>query len=79
MDVREKLQDIFRELFYDEKLVLTNDMTAGDVEEWDSLSNILLIKEIENEFGFEFTTEEIVSSKNVGDLIRLIESKAINK
>lgn len=44
MNVKEELQEIFRDLFDDETIVLFDEMTADDIEDWDSLSNITLIK-----------------------------------
>lgn len=75
MSVTEKLQEIFRDIFDDEEIELFDDMTAADVEDWDSLSHITLIGEIESEFSITFTTEEIIATKNVGEFIKLIESK----
>ena len=50
-------------------------MTSNDVEDWDSLSHINLISDIEAKFGIIFTTDEIVGTKNVGEFIKVIESK----
>ena len=75
MNVKEELQEIFRDIFDDDNIVLFDDMTADDVEDWDSLSNITLINEIESHFGIRFTTEEIMGCKNVGAFIGLIKSK----
>ena len=75
MNVKEELQEIFRDLFDDDTIVLFDEMTADDIEDWDSLSNITLINVIEANFKIRFTTEEIMTCKNVGAFIRLIESK----
>lgn len=77
MNVKEELQEIFRDLFDDNGIVLFNEMTADDIEDWDSLSNISLINDIEAHFQIKFTTEEIISCKNVGAFISLIMSKLI--
>ena len=74
-EVIEKLQEIFRDIFDDETIVLFDDMTSDDVEEWDSLSHINLISDIEAQFGIKFTTEEIIGMKNVGEFISIIEGK----
>ena len=74
-EVIEKLQEIFRDVFDDESIVLFDDMTSDDVEEWDSLSHINLISDIEAQFGIKFTTEEIIGMKNVGEFISIIEGK----
>ena len=74
-EVAGKLQEIFRDVFDDETIVLFDDMTSDDVEAWDSLSHINLITDIEAKFGITFTTEEIVGTKNVGEFIKIIEGK----
>lgn len=73
--VQKKLQDIFRDVFDDESIELFDEMTSDDVEDWDSLSHISLISDIEASFSIEFTTEEIMNTKNVGEFIRIIEGK----
>lgn len=74
-EVTEKLQEIFRDVFDDDSIVLFDEMTSNDVEDWDSLSHINLISDIEANFGITFTTDEIMGTKNVGEFIRIIESK----
>lgn len=75
MDVKKSLQEIFREVFEDEELEIFEDMTAEDVEDWDSLAHMELIIEIEKFFKVKFKTDEINNAKNVGEFISLIESK----
>lgn len=75
IDITKKLQKIFRDVFDDDSIEIFDEMTADDVEDWDSLSHINLINDIEANFGITFTTEEIVSAKNVGEFIELIERK----
>lgn len=75
MNIREELQKIFREIFFDDDLILFDEMTADDVEDWDSLSHLNLISQIERKFNIEFTTEEMMSAKNVGEFIKYIEKK----
>jgi acyl carrier protein len=50
-------------------------MTANDVEGWDSLSHVVLILAIENRFKIKFNNKELLTLKNVGDLLHSIESK----
>jgi len=75
----ERMQTIFRDVFYDERLVIRPEMTAADVEAWDSLSHINMIYAIEREFKVRFTTAEVTSLKNVGDLAALVEKKRAPK
>jgi acyl carrier protein len=74
-DLLLEIQDIMRDVFDVDDLVISESTTADDVEEWDSLSHIRLIVAIEREFGFKFKNSEIESLKNVGDLVGMIQSK----
>jgi acyl carrier protein len=71
----ERLTPIFREVFDNDAIVVSPAMTAAEVEEWDSLTHIRLMVAIEQAFGLRFSTAEISSFKNVGDLARCIEGK----
>lgn len=75
MNVKEKLQEVFRFVFDDEEIELFDGMTSEDVEDWDSLMHISLINEIEKQFNIRFTTEEITETKNVGEFIKVIKAK----
>lgn len=78
-DLRDRIQQIFRDLFEDDELVLRDSMTAHDVEGWDSLAHINLIIAIESELGIRFAAAEISGlkepSQNVGTFLKLIEAK----
>lgn len=75
-NVLEQVQEIFREILDEDSLTLTHDTTANDVEGWDSLTHIQLIVAIEKKFKLKFTSKEILSWKNVGELLTSINSKA---
>lgn len=74
-EVLEKLTPIFREQLDNEDIELNAETTAEDIEEWDSLSHIQLIVAIEKSFGIRFTSSEIQSWNNVGEMIDSIISK----
>ena len=74
-DLYEKLTDIFRDIFDDDDLVLTEQMTAEDVDEWDSLSHIRLIVAVEKDFDVSFSSSEIASLENVAQLAELTQRK----
>jgi len=78
-DIRNRLQDVFRDVFDDDGMELADEMSAKDVEDWDSLQHINLIIAVEKEFGIRFANAEISRLKdadqNVGTFSRLIESK----
>lgn len=71
----EKLQDIFRDVFNDDGIILSETMTSSDIDDWDSLAHIQLITEIEKSFGIRFTVQEAVSAENVKEFTELIDSK----
>ena len=67
--ILKKITEIARDVFDNDEVELTEQTTAADVEEWDSLSHLSLISDIEREFGIRFTLSEISGSKNVGEFI----------
>ena len=75
MQVKEELQGVFRDVFDDDTISLFDEMTAADIEDWDSLTHVQLIVAIEKHFGLKFTSAEIMKLKNVGEMIELIERK----
>lgn len=75
-DVLEKLHDIFRDVFDDDELVIHNETTAEDIEEWDSVAQISLILLIEQVFNISFAPQELEGLANVGDMAALIAGKA---
>lgn len=74
-EILAKVQEIFQDILDNEDIELTNASTADDVEEWDSLSHIQLVVAIEKAFGLKFTSKEILSWNNVGEMIDCIANK----
>lgn len=75
MTIMEKLNEIFCEVFDDEELNIKPEMTANDVEGWDSLTHINLVLAVESRFNIRFSQKELLSLKNVSDMLRCIEQK----
>ncbi|MCK9931227.1 acyl carrier protein [Frankia sp. Mgl5] len=71
--VQERLAQVFREIFSDDDLVVTDATTAADVPGWDSLAYINLIYAVENEFAVQIPDERLGSFANVGELRVCIE------
>ncbi|MBS4096038.1 MAG: acyl carrier protein [Sulfuricella sp.] len=74
-NIFDSLTPIFREVLDSPSLVLTADLSASDVANWDSLNHITLIVEIEALTGLSLSTDELVSLQNVGDFVRLLFDK----
>lgn len=72
----ESLNEVFCEVFDDDGIVITREMTADDIEDWDSLEHITLIGAVERRFGIRFTMKEVSSMKNVGEMIDIISERA---
>ena len=69
------VEDIFRSILDDSDIILKDNTTANDIEEWDSLTHIQLIVTIEKRFGIKFKSKEILSWNDVGDMLNSIEMK----
>ncbi len=75
MSVHPRMQQVLREVFDDDDLVVTDSTTAADVEDWDSLAHVSIIVALEREFGIRFTAAEASEVENVGALRQMIELK----
>jgi acyl carrier protein len=77
--LHEEVQEVFRDVFDDDQLVLTEAATAADVDGWDSLNHVNLIIALEKRFGIKFANAEISRLKgddqNVGSLVELVRRK----
>jgi acyl carrier protein len=74
-EIIEKLTAVFHEVFNDNNIVLSDEMTAKDVENWDSLTHMLMITKVEETFGIKFKLKELNRLKSVGDLVSILEEK----
>ena len=73
--VFETLNEVFRDVFDDESISVTENTTSNDIEDWDSLEHINLIAAVEQEFGVKFNMGQVVSMKNVGEMVDIILSQ----
>lgn len=70
--VYERLTEVFREVFDDDGIVLNDETTADDIEDWDSFEHINLVVAVENEFSFKIPMGKVVTMKNVGEMVDII-------
>jgi acyl carrier protein len=71
----QELNAIFRDIFDDPELNVVETTSSQDIPEWDSVAQVKLVLAIEEEFGVEFTTDEVAAFKCVGDFVRALEAR----
>lgn len=74
-EILNEVQDIFRDIFDEDELIVERSSNSDSIEEWDSLAHINLVTAVEKEFKVKFALGELTSLKDVGDMIDLIEAK----
>jgi len=72
-----KLNEIFEDIIDEGSVSLSETSTSKDVDGWDSLTNIQLVVAIEKKYNIRFTSDEIMSWKNIGEMIDDILSKQV--
>jgi len=78
-EVTTMVTEIFRDIFDDRTLVITDGTGAKDIEDWDSLEQINILVAMEKAFGIKFTVSDVENLVNVGQTIDLIEQKIAEK
>jgi acyl carrier protein len=73
MNTLYRLQTIFRDVFSDPQLVLTEDVSTANLPDWDSVAMVHIILAAEAEFGVRFSTDEVAVVSSVADILRVIE------
>lgn len=71
-EVYERLNNVFREIFDDDSIVLNDNTTSDDIEDWDSFEHINLVVAVEEEFSFKIPMGKVVTMKNVGEMVDII-------
>lgn len=74
-EIYDSLNEVFRDVFDDEEIVVSDTTTADDIEDWDSLEYINLIFAIEKKFNLKFNMGEVNKFKNVGEMVDSITAK----
>jgi len=70
-----QLNEVFQDVFDDDEIVVARETSAKDIEDWDSLMHVNLVLAVESKFGVRFTSTEVASLKDVGELNDLVEKK----
>lgn len=70
--IYERLNKVFQDVFDDDSITVGDATTSADIEDWDSLEHINLVSAVEQEFGIKFTMGQVVTMKNVGEMVDII-------
>lgn len=71
-EVFEKVVEICKDVFNNDELMLTETSSMAEVEEWDSLTHIVIMSDLEEEFNISFTLDEITNIKNLEELVNAL-------
>ena len=74
-EIYEKLVEVFQDVFDDNSITLSDETSANDIDDWDSLEHINLIVAVEKCFGMKFLMGEITGMKNVGEMVDIIDMR----
>lgn len=74
-EVFTRLDEVFQDVFDNEEIHVSDETTAEDIEDWDSLEHISLIVAVENAFGIKFSMGQVTRMKNVGEMADIILEK----
>lgn len=74
-EIFDRLNEVFQDVFDDDSITVTEQTTAADIEDWDSLSHITLVSAVEDEFRMKFSMKEVVEMKNVGEMVAIIAER----
>lgn len=73
--IKERLNEVFRDVFDDDSICVNENTTSNDIEDWDSLEHITLIAAVEDEFKMRFKMKEVSGMKNVGEMMAIISER----
>lgn len=74
-EIFKNLTEVFRDVFDDESINISESTTADDIEDWDSLEHINLIIAVEKKFNIKFKMKDVVAMKNVGEMVDIITTQ----
>lgn len=74
-EIMSQVTEVYREVLKSPGLVLKMEITAQDVDGWDSLNHTILMAEVQKHFNIRFSLKEIIKFRNIGDMVNLLEEK----
>lgn len=78
-EILKQIQNTFREIFNKTEMIISENTSPVDVDEWDSLNHIQIVVALEKKFKIKFTSIELQNWRNVGDIVNSIQNRIINQ
>lgn len=78
-EILKQIQNTFREIFNKTEMIISENTSPADVDEWDSLNHIQIVVALEKKFKIKFTSIELQNWRNVGDIVNSIQNRIINQ
>jgi acyl carrier protein len=75
IEILQKVELVFRDVFGKESLVINEQMSANDIDEWNSLNHMILVSDIEKVFAIKFKLKDLNKMRNIGDMVEIITMK----
>ena len=76
-DIKNRLQNIFRDVFGQDNLEITDLSSPDNIDEWDSLTHITILEAVQDEFGVSFSLDEMIEMVDVEKIINAISAKVL--
>lgn len=77
--ILEEIQKVFNYVFKDNSKIITESITANDIDGWDSFTNIELIAQVEKHFNIKISLQDVLNMESVSDLILIIIREISNE
>lgn len=77
LEIMSRMNSVVMDILEIPGLSLQKDMTAKEIDGWDSLAHISIIVAMENEFEIKFKLAEVKTLKNIGDFVELVKTKTL--
>ncbi len=75
METFKRIEKVLQNVFEDKNIKISENTTANDIPAWDSLMHMIVISEIEEEFGLNFSFNEVGDFNSIGDIVNCINNK----
>ena len=72
--MEDRIKKVMSDVFDIDIESINNDSSPDNIENWDSLKHMDLIVTLEEEFGIEFTDEEIVDSMSYTLIVNILKN-----